>query len=247
MMPTKKQILKFYEEEYPILNPSMHLEDSAFKVLEIYAILGGDRNRFKGSIIFDMGCGAGTIAKGLEKKLKANLSVGCDLSASIIKISRNETKSSLLLIGDCEQTPIRDKSINIVLMIDLIEHLQNPYMAIAEAARISARWIVIRIPIENCLYHKLKKSINVWLFEWKLHCGHLWKFNLSFIIKLLEHNNLKIIRVRNSRYPFSLLKGGVFKRVMAFLLPRIFPSRIYRRFFPDQVVILAELADPFLR
>jgi ubiquinone/menaquinone biosynthesis C-methylase UbiE len=236
-MPTKLEIAKYYEREYLNLEPLVHLEDSKFKASEILSILKKERLNKTFSVV-ELGCGAGGVSKELERTIQFPI-VGCDISSSILRIAKKVNKSLLLIKADCENIPIRSNSLDLVLLVDVIEHLNNPSKAIAESARISKKWVIIRTPFEDCLYHSLKKSKNDWASEWKSHCGHLWQFNLALIKKLLEQKGLIIVKIHISKYYLSGMNKNVVSNVIATVLTRLIPSQIYRRLLPSEHLILS--------
>lgn len=237
-VPTKKEIMQYYETEYSLLNPSLHIEDSEFKASEILSILRKMGIKKIDTLLF-LGCGTGAISNELEKTIQTNFAVGCDISSSILKIAKNVNQHLILIKADCETVPIKNNSIDFVLLIDIIEHLKSPQQAIAEATRISKRWVLVRTPIDYCLYHNLRKDKDTWLSEWKMHCGHLWWFDLHILKTFLEQNRLNLILLHTSKTPFTLIKTNLFFRIIMFVLPRLIPGAIYRKLFPAEHLILA--------
>lgn len=241
LMPSKKEIVTYYEEEYLIFNPSLHLEGSKFKASEIFSLLETMKIKDIDTVV-ELGCGAGGISKELIKKMRISV-VSCDISSSILKVTRNVNKNLMLIKADCEQMPIRNKFADLVLAIDILEHLKNPREAVAEIARITKRWVVFRLPIEDCLYHKVKKSKEGWLTDWKIHAGHLWKFNLPFLRQLLKEHRLKVTKVCISKNPLIQSKGISVASIFFFIVTRFVPSLIYQKLLPAQHLILAQYVD----
>lgn len=239
-MPTRKEIGEHYESEYLGLHPTLHLEDSKFKASEIVSILEKTITNEIDSMIF-LGCGAGGVATEIQKIMGSPFFVGCDISSPILQIAKSVNKNLLLIKADCEEIPIRNNSIELVLLIDIVEHLKHPWKIIVESKRISQKWVIIRVPTDDCLFHNLKNRKDTWLSEWKMHSGHLWKFNLSFLKKLLEENGLTIIEIHVSKPSFSLIKGKSLIEIGLFILSRLIPSSIYPKLFPTENLILASV------
>lgn len=243
MAPSQKEIYKYYEEDYLTLCPSLHLEDSEFKSSEILSLLKPHvKSRMQG--IVDLGCGGGAISKNLSEKLNKGQTIGVDLSTPILKVAKCANGALLLVKATCEQTPIRDESADIVILIDLLEHLRYPEKAIAEAARVTSRWVIIRVPLEDCLYRKITKRLRVRLQNrfWKSNYGHLWEFGLPFLINLLQDNGLKVIEVHTSKRPFLTMKGSLPYRLTEYSLAWLAPQPILLRLYPARCLILAKKA-----
>jgi ubiquinone/menaquinone biosynthesis C-methylase UbiE len=237
-MFTKKEILQYYEKDYLDLNPSLHSEDSKFKASEILHLLK-EESIGKMKTIVELGCGSGLVSKELAKAIHST-TVGCDISGLILQKAKKMNPNLLPIRADCEQTPLRDKSVDVVLLIDVIEHLICPQACIAESARISKKYVIIRTPIEDCLYHNLRKSKDAWGSEWRSNCGHLWQFNQTFLRRMLEENNLKVIKAQLSKMPFSWIKRGSYSIFLAIVLSRLLPSSTYEKLFPGELTILAK-------
>ena len=94
------------------------------------AIAEGILEFFKPKRILDVGCAMGYLVKAFwEFGIEA---YGIDISEYAIKngITRN------LIVGDATSIPFKDESFDLVIALDLIEHLRNPKKFVTEAYRI---------------------------------------------------------------------------------------------------------------
>lgn len=239
-MPSKEELTKYYEEEYLGLNPTLHREDSLFKISEIMQLFKKNKISSEVSIV-EMGCGSGRIGAVIAE-INHSVVVRCDISKSILYGAQKGNKFNSLAVvqSDCEQAPFKDNSVDVVLLIDVIEHLKNPETCIAESARITKKYVIIRTPLEDCLYHNMKKSKAAWASEWKEHCGHIWKFNQPLLEKFLSQNNLRVVEAKLSKLPFSWIKKRSLSTSIYIILSRILPSGLYKKLLPGEIVILAE-------
>jgi len=237
-MPSKKEIVDYYEKEYAMLYPSLHAEHTKFKASEILSIL--QKLKLKKPLnILELGCGSGGVSKELGKAIKHHFFVGVDVSSSILRVAKKVNKNLLLVKADCEETPIKDKSFELVLLIDVLEHLKCPWKLIAESVRISKRWVIIRTPIEDCLYYRLRMSEETCVCRWKKCYGHVWRFNLPFLKKVLQENGLILVEVHISKCRVKSIREMSLDNIMRVILTRLIPSATYRKLFPSEHLILA--------
>jgi len=96
-----------------------------------------DRSRI--DRVLDAGCGTGAMLVWAERDLRAR-AVGLDFSADALRFCRARTNAGLLQ-GDATALPAAAASFDLVLSLDVIQHLPRPggdARALAEAARVLA-------------------------------------------------------------------------------------------------------------
>jgi len=104
--------------------------DSRYKEIQFekYAVLLSDIY-LKGRIL-DHGCGTGLLAEFLRAPL-----FGIDLSFEMLK--RAKERGEIVVQGDLEHLPFKDKSFDFVLSFTCLQNLQHPALALKELRRIS--------------------------------------------------------------------------------------------------------------
>ncbi|AKJ98019.1 hypothetical protein VM99_08080 [Pseudomonas chlororaphis] len=95
--------------------------------------------------ILDAGCGNGTVTNRLVPRWDV---VGCDISEAAVK-----RVQAPALVADLCAIPFGDRSFDLTLSSDVIEHLPDSIyaQALAEIARVSARYILVAVPYRELL------------------------------------------------------------------------------------------------
>ena len=93
-----------------------------------------DLKNLKGKIL-EVGCGAGGMVKGIKTYRPDLEAYGCDISHQAIRTAERDPQGVTFREGNAYDLPFEDKSFSAVVMFDLLEHLDKPDRAIAEAAR----------------------------------------------------------------------------------------------------------------
>lgn len=92
----------------------------------------------RGADILDLGCGAGLVADGLDD-LPVRY-VGLDFGGHHIRFAADKqragTLSATFVQGDAESLPFADRSFDVVVWSEVIEHLMRPELAVWEVARV---------------------------------------------------------------------------------------------------------------
>jgi 2-polyprenyl-3-methyl-5-hydroxy-6-metoxy-1,4-benzoquinol methylase len=97
--------------------------------------------------ILDAGCGEGfgiyhTVA-GQQKSV-----VGVDETASALQIARQLNPSGSFVGGDVLQLPFPSRSFDVVMCMEVLEHLLQPDQGLAELCRVSRSWLLLSVPNE---------------------------------------------------------------------------------------------------
>lgn len=100
-----------------------------------------------GKVVLDVGCGFGAYGLGAKKR-GAKMSVGVDINHEYIKKSVLE----LTVLTDAHALPFRDSCFDIVLMLEVLEHLPHEREALREARRLLKNGGLLLITVPNKFY-----------------------------------------------------------------------------------------------
>lgn len=98
------------------------------------------------SCVLDVGCGEGYVLEYLRGKLPHIRLWGVDLDQEALKLARVRNTDTALYRGDVLNLPFADGSFDLVLCLEVLEHLESPWLAVDELARVSSRDILVSVP-----------------------------------------------------------------------------------------------------
>lgn len=230
----KSPYLDFYEDEYLLNNPDMHLEDTDWKVGELAPLLAGLEGRNRS--ILDVGCGAGEIGARMATIAGAADRTAVDCSGSILRMAKARHEDATYLRVDAARLPLRNRTYDLSLLIDVIEHQAQPERVLRELSRVCTR-LLIRTPLEDCWYERLRRRRRDLFQE---SCGHVVHFDVHGVRRMLTENGFSILRESIRPIAWShwkrVLSGdcplhGKATALARALLAWVMPPSWYRRLF----------------
>lgn len=125
------------------------------------------------AVFIDVGCGDGTY----EQALKGTFChlVGLDLSLENLKTSRKLQKKREVdfVLADVEYLPLKDRSANIVLCSEVLEHVRNSHLALSELSRIFKDAMIVSVPTLNVIRKSRFLGLGKRLNQIELEVGHV--------------------------------------------------------------------------
>jgi SAM-dependent methyltransferase len=259
MDKSKEKITDFYKSnQYQLNNPTLHEEDSFWKSKKILLSVDYLLRRHGGKMItiLDVGGGAGlilsTIAIYIKKIYKVDVvKYAIDLSPGMLSVQKeNNPDLKICLNEDIKETSLRNKSVDLVLMIDVLEHLSNPSDALEEINRIS-KYCIFKVPLEDNLDFRLINFFNGGKLKKMLEdkVGHINSYNSRSLKTLIEQSGFKIINFEYTNVFEYLKKSEYYKgkihgwekiaNYIGSIVYRISP-KLAGYLLPDYAIILAE-------
>ena len=156
-----------------------------------------------GEKILDIGCGCGFVLKSLKNDKWDLYGIEPSPYASAIA-TRNKIK---ILSKDIHTVGSLNFKFNVILMLDVIEHLSNPNIIISEALRmLDNDGLLI---IETGDIHSANAIICG--SNWNYFCSyeHISFYTKTSIKHLLRSHNMKSIKIKNVSHHPSLFANGL--------------------------------------
>lgn len=174
-------------------------------------------------VLLDVGGGAGMIANAvadhIDKTYGKKVCVfALDLSPGMLEIQRQTNpKLARTLNEDVRHTSLKDREIDLALMIDVIEHVPEPTKAMREINRFSS-YCIYKVPLENNLLYRLKDFFAHGRLRKSLieTYGHINVYNASLL-------KAQILKTRGEIIDFSYSNASEYFRSQKNLS---FPSRL---------------------
>lgn len=95
----------------------------------------------------DVGCGDGTFLS----RLKSGNLLGLDVNKEVLSLAKRRTPIALLIRGDAQSLPVVEGCFDLVVCLEVLEHLSHPEITIRELARVVNGYLIISIPVVDWL------------------------------------------------------------------------------------------------
>ena len=147
--------------------------------------------------ILDVGCGEGIVGHGLMSGLatgRPRSYFGIDRSVKALEAAVSYGPRGQFACMEMPQMGLKDRSVDLILCLEVLEHLQDPSTALAELGRVSARHCLISVPHEP--FFRLANFIRgKHLRQWGNHPEHLHHWSpASFRELLAGHFQVRELR-----------------------------------------------------
>lgn len=161
-----------------------------------------------GGLLLDAGCGDGIYGVELAKRGFSVVSMElCWIRTKQAKdnFDQNNILSEGFVVGDIQHLPFNEKSFDVVLCSEVLEHTPDYEQAIQEVGRVLKRSgsAIFTTPILECLEVKFMKILSPsrykWLLLWLMKAdypSHLHNFNLDHLLERIRDKNLVTKSVR---------------------------------------------------
>lgn len=102
-----------------------------------------------GQRILEVGCGAGYSTQYIQSALlPGQILGGTDIGDSLLDAARRRNPAIDFFRASAYALPLADKSVDTIVMLEVLEHLEHPDNALAELARVARKRVVISTPRE---------------------------------------------------------------------------------------------------
>lgn len=99
------------------------------------------------SSVLDVGCGEGFALERLGALLPAEVRA-CDLSADAVEECRARVPTADVRVASVLELPYDDGQADLVICLEVLEHLDDPARGLAELLRVTRRDLVVSVPWE---------------------------------------------------------------------------------------------------
>jgi len=164
--------------------------------------------------ILDAGCGCGGNYKMLQK---FGHILGIDNSENSLNFCQKNNFNNVLLT-DCCQTKLKDNTYDLIVALDLLEHLESDKAAINEFHRLLKEdgKLIITVPAYQFIWSNHDESLH-----------HKRRYKIKQIYSLLQDNSFSVIK---GSYAITFLAPPIIIfRLVENLIKKVFNYRIIKK------------------
>lgn len=176
----------YRNREFELRHPGDALKDEI--IFDLVKKFEGNNSNIRA---LDIGCGMGHTSLSLHNLTRQI--IGLDTSIEGLKIAKEKARSDFV-VSDSIRLPFQNECFDLVLMKDILEHIENDLQAIKEAYRVLKPdgLLVLYVPYsleESITFESFIKGLSGYSIDDKV--GHLRRYNLQRLKYLL--NDFKIV------------------------------------------------------
>lgn len=159
--------------------PTWHVEISPWQVRQIRCMM--ERNHLAPKTICDVGCGAGEILKQLQTYMSVDSTFwGYEISPQAFELCQSRANERLhFKLADFTQE--QDVFFDLVLIIDVIEHVQD-FISFLRAIKSKASYKILHIPLDMAA----KTIIQSRIIDMLEDHGHIHYFTKDIALRMLQ-------------------------------------------------------------
>lgn len=96
----------------------------------------------------EVGCGEGFVLRYLRDHTRLTKIVGVDIDPLAVALARQAVPDVPVSVADAYQLPTPGQSFDLVLCLEVLEHLESPRAALEEIRRVGLRHAILSVPNE---------------------------------------------------------------------------------------------------
>lgn len=174
----------------------------------IFAKLIPKDHRFR--TLLEVGCAEGILAYELSQLLKVDFTVGVDISKHFLNFGKGRYQAIRFIQND-GILPFKDRSFDLAICSDFIEHVFQISPCLHEIRRVS-KFALFKIPVEFCLAGNFFRAVGIYPRFGESHpSGHLHMFSKRTAKEIIEKHGFFIINLSFEITPFKILYHDVSK------------------------------------
>lgn len=157
--------------------------------------LGSYVRTIEGENALDVGCGEGIFTQYLVNRsyVAEHSLIGLDVEPQRLRLASDINPGVQFNQGSIYEIPYRTNAFELVMALEVLEHLEFPEKAIAELARVSKQWVLISIP--NDRMFRLGNMLRFkYIDSWGNPPSHLQHWNKRTFRDLVARH-LNIVKV----------------------------------------------------
>lgn len=150
----------------------------------------------KASVVLEIGCSSGFLVRQISERLKDSVVIGSDIVHKPLDQLASSRPDLPLFRFDLVKCPFPDSSIDAVIMLNVLEHIENDRLAMRQVYRIlkPGGIVVIEAPAGPHLYDFYDKSLM-----------HFRRYTLMGLTALVEGLSFRVLK--KSHLGFFLYPG----------------------------------------
>jgi len=168
-------------------NPTWDVEDAPWKADLIFRMM--EKHQLKPTTICEVGCGCGEILRQLQLKMPVSVKfTGYEISPHAYELckKRSNERLSFNLKNYCDEF---DNYCDLILLIDLVEHLED-YFRFLRDVRSKSPYKILHIPLEMFVLAVLHPQF---LLGQRKKVGHLHYFSRDSALQVLRDLGYEIL------------------------------------------------------
>jgi ubiquinone/menaquinone biosynthesis C-methylase UbiE len=135
--------------------------------------------------VLEVGCGEGHIAGWLSQRASPASLVAVDLSPGMLARARARYSVVAFASASAFELPFGDRSFDLVMFLEVLEHLSDPHKALEEARRVCSGQLVASVPREP-LWRILNLLRGAYWRRWGDTPGHLQHWDKRSFLALVQ-------------------------------------------------------------
>jgi ubiquinone/menaquinone biosynthesis C-methylase UbiE len=188
-----------YKEKYTNSNilTKKILKNFFVKIKKIVCPIKNELNN-----ILEIGCGHGYSTYELSKICNTTGLEASDLDPLLVQDAKLQNPDIKITNESVYNLNRDDASFDLVIILEVLEHLQFPDQALAELCRVSKKYCIISVPNEP-LWRILNMARGAYWYEFGNSPGHVNHWSKAGINRLVS-KHFKVLKVTTS-IPWTLL------------------------------------------
>jgi len=185
---TSDELYDWCIKEYKSNNPI-----TRFLLSRYYEVIEQILKQIKPNIsnVLEIGCGAGESTMRLKKSLEGIKYDATDKDIRYIEAVNNRELPIIITKENVYKINRNNNSYDCIIMLEVLEHLEDVYLALSELFRVSSRYVIISVPNEP-LWRIGNFIRGKYLGDFGNTPGHINHFNRRTLIQTLSPFNVKV-------------------------------------------------------